>query len=303
MFTLQRIAKRLCKDEPTTIALKFRGLATALRQRRTDLSAEEELQVVRKNWELRCELATAYRAFERYGMSEGICNHLTSKAPSLFKHEGVALVIPYGTYWSEITPENLIGIDMGSGELIEGSSKPDTTAFSIHLGIYRHRPDVNSIMHTHPKFATTLAVLKDPTVQMISQNATRFYNNVAYDDGYEGLADQTVNNEGDRLGKAIGDKQVLLMENHGLVTADTTIGRAFDLHYYFERMAEVQIMAYQTGKPLSYMQEHVVKEMQPVWDAWQNGEVDKHLKSLQDMFSKRDSSFIDPTKAEYMEYV
>ena len=43
-------------------------------------------------------------------MSEGICNHLTARAPSLFKENGVVLIIPYGLYWSRVTPESLIGM-------------------------------------------------------------------------------------------------------------------------------------------------------------------------------------------------
>ena len=52
------------------------------------------------------------------------------------------------------------GINLETGETIEGSELADTTAFSIHLGIYRHRADVKSIMHTHPKYTTVLSVLE-----------------------------------------------------------------------------------------------------------------------------------------------
>merc|ERR1711860_48703 len=95
---------------------------------------------------------------------------------------------------------------------------------------------------------------------MISQNACRFRSNVAYDNGYEGIANQGENSEGDRLGKVLGDKNVLLMGNHGLLTVGRNIGRAYDLHYYFERAAETQILAYQTGKPLRYLSDKVVKD-------------------------------------------
>lgn len=44
--------------------------------------------------------------------------------------------------------------------MIEGERMPDATAFSIHLGVYRHRKDVQSVMHTHPKYSTTLAALE-----------------------------------------------------------------------------------------------------------------------------------------------
>ena len=54
--------------------------------------------------------------------------------------------------------------------------------------------------------------------------------------------------EADRLGKIIGEKDVLLMGNHGTTTVGSSVALAFDLHYYFEVAAKIQVLAYQTGK-------------------------------------------------------
>lgn len=273
------------------------------KQKRTDVTTDDEIRIMSTNWKLRCELATAYRAFEMYGMNEGICNHLTTRAPSLFAKEGVALIIPYGVYWSQIKPEQLVGLNLETGEPIEGKRKADITALSIHLGIYRNRPDVNSIMHLHPKYATTLAVLDDPTLLMISQNATRFANNLAYDTDYGNLADQNENDEGDRLGKALGDKEVLLMGNHGLVTVSNNVGDAFDLQYYFEKAAETQILAYQTGKPLKFIRSDIMKDLAKSWDSFTElGYGKKHLAGLQDKLQEDDPNFINEANSDYMSY-
>jgi len=160
-------------------------------------------------------------------------------------------------------------------------------------------------MHTHPQYSTTLSVLKDPTIQMISQNAARFRTNVAYDiGGYDGIANQGENTEGKRLGQALGDKDVLVMGNHGLLTVGETIPMAYDRHYYFERAAETQVLAYQTGKPLSYLPDDVAKHTEEGIYAYVTKEVvAKHLNALRNVFMKEDPTFIDPKNSEYMEYV
>uniref|UniRef100_A0A7M5XD56 Class II aldolase/adducin N-terminal domain-containing protein n=2 Tax=Clytia hemisphaerica TaxID=252671 RepID=A0A7M5XD56_9CNID len=137
------------------------------------------------------------------------------------------------------------------------------------------------------------------------KNAARFRTNVAYDiGGYDGIANQGENTEGKRLGQALGDKDVLVMGNHGLLTVGETIPMAYDRHYYFERAAETQVLAYQTGKPLSYLPDDVAKRTEEGIYAYVTKEVvAKHLNALRNVFMKEDPTFIDPKNSEYMEYV
>lgn len=120
-----------------------------------------------------------------------------------------------------------------------GDGEPDITAVKIHLGIYRNRPDVKCVMHCHMPYATAVTCLENPELEMVHQNSARFYNKIAYDKGYNGLA--TADEEGDRLAKELGDKPVLFMGNHGVLVAASTIYEAFDTIYYIERACLYQV--------------------------------------------------------------
>ncbi|KAK7072710.1 hypothetical protein SK128_012519 [Halocaridina rubra] len=153
------------------------------------------------------------------------------------------LVAPYGLHWSEVTASNLVSaqkLDDQDFSLLEGDSMPDIAASCIHLGIRKVKPDAKVILHTHQPYATALGCMKNPTLKMIHQNSLRYYNRVAYDCNYSGLAFAI--DEGKRLGEALGDKNILIMGHHGVVSVAPTISMAFDLLYYLERAAELQIL-------------------------------------------------------------
>ncbi|CAL4075823.1 unnamed protein product, partial [Meganyctiphanes norvegica] len=207
----------------------------------------------------RLELACAYRGLEVLGLHEGVCNHLTAMAPAAKGNEEVMLVFPYGLHWSEVSASNLLGVDK-SGSVLEGdvSQTPELAAACIHLGIRRVRPDAKVIMHTHQPYATALGCLKDSELKMVHQNSTRFYKRIAYDTNYSGLADAIA--EGERLGEEIGDADILMMGNHGVVVVAPTIAMAFDHVYYLERAAEVQILAESTGRELTLISDAQSKQ-------------------------------------------
>jgi len=207
----------------------------------------------------RLELACAYRGLEVLGLHEGVCNHLTAMAPAATGNDEVMLVFPYGSHWSEVSASSLLGVDK-LGSVLEGDPQqtPELAAACIHLGIRRIRPEAKVIMHTHQPYATALGCLKDPELKMIHQNSTRFYNRVAYDTNYSGLADAIA--EGERLGGALGDADILMMGNHGVVVVASTIAMAFDHVYYLERAAELQILAESTGRELAIIPEAQSKQ-------------------------------------------
>jgi len=250
-------------------------------------SASEEARH-EANWAQRVDLAVAYRALEKYGMHEGVCNHLTALAPSTVREEPVMLLVPHGYYWSEVTPSCFIGLDVKTGEVIEGSGLPELTAHVIHRAVYRQRPDVMSVMHTHPTYATVMGLLKDQKLEMLHQNSTRYLHNVAYDDFY-GAVSNDENAECDRIASILGDKEVLVMGHHGLLTVGSSIAMAFDLHYYFEQAAKVQILAYQTGKEIRQMDKNVAEDNYRVIQELKHQYANAHLNALKNVFISRDS--------------
>jgi ribulose-5-phosphate 4-epimerase/fuculose-1-phosphate aldolase len=106
-------------------------------------------------------------------------------------------------------------------------------------------------------YATAMTMLDNPRLEMALQSALGFYQDVAYDANYNGLAfDRT---EGERLAGVLGDKSVLMMGNHGVLVVGETVPQAFERLYFLERAAQAQVIALSTGRALKLVPEKVVK--------------------------------------------
>ena len=88
-------------------------------------------------------------------------------------------------------------------------------------------------------FLFHVGTLKEPELTMTHQNAMRFYNKIAYDTNFEGPGDSM--EEGKRLGGVLGNKEVMFMGNHGIMTVGNSVALTFDALYYLERVAMFQV--------------------------------------------------------------
>jgi ribulose-5-phosphate 4-epimerase/fuculose-1-phosphate aldolase len=195
-------------------------------------------------WQARVDLAAAYRLAVRFGFSEGIDNHFTMMVPGC---KDRFLLNAFGLHWSEVTASNLLVVD-GKGKVVEGEGEAETTAVCIHAPIHNANPNAVCIMHTHMPYATALSMLEGGRLEPVSQTSLRFYDGVAYDEDYNGLAMQL--DEGERLCKVLDGRRVLLMANHGITVIGRSVAEAFEDLYFFERAAHVQFIAMQSGRPL-----------------------------------------------------
>jgi ribulose-5-phosphate 4-epimerase/fuculose-1-phosphate aldolase len=192
----------------------------------------------------RIDLTTALRAAARHGLNEGVCNHFSMTVPG---REELFLVNPQGLHWSEITPSDLVMAD-GDGNIVEGKYPVEASAFFIHGRIHAGNPRAKVVLHTHMPYATALTSIRDGRIEMCTPNAFRYWNRIAYDEIYAGVAFNS--QEGDRMCRAMGDKDILFLRNHGIIVAGPTVAQAYDDLYYLERTAMVQVLAMQTGRPL-----------------------------------------------------
>src|SRR6478736_2634280 len=192
----------------------------------------------------RIDLTTALRAAARHGLNEGVCNHFSMAVPG---REDLFLVNPQGLHWSEITPADLVMAD-GEGNVVEGSYPVEASAFFIHGRIHQGNRRAQVVLHTHMPYATALTSIRDGRIEMCTQNAFRYWNRIASDEKYAGVA--LSNDEGDRMCRAMGDKDILFLRNHGVLVTGPTVAQAYDDLYYLERTALVQVLAMQTGRPL-----------------------------------------------------
>jgi ribulose-5-phosphate 4-epimerase/fuculose-1-phosphate aldolase len=192
----------------------------------------------------RVDLAASLRLAARFGLSEGIDNHFTVIVPGT---EDRFLLHPYGLHWSETKASDILVIDQ-EGAILEGEGEVDRSAVVIHIPIHRQHPGARCVLHTHMPYATALTAVEEGQLEPINQNSLRFYNDVAYDEAYNGLACDF--EEGARMAAALGDKRVLFLSGHGVVVVGETVAGAFDDLYFLERACELQVIAMSTGKPL-----------------------------------------------------
>jgi len=201
----------------------------------------------------RIDLAAALRLAVRFGLNEGIDNHFTVMLPGAGDR---FLLHPFGFHWSELTASDLIVVDY-DGRTVEGEGEAESTAFHIHSRIHKSSPRAGCVLHTHMSYATALTMVEGGRLEPAHQNALRFYDDVAYDDTFNGLVFDI--DEGDRLARCLTEKRVLFCGNHGVIVIGRTVAEAFDDLYFLERACQVQILAMSTGRPLRKVKDEVAK--------------------------------------------
>src|ERR1700692_1593900 len=202
----------------------------------------------------RVDPAACYRLADRFGLNEGIYNHLTLLAPG---YSDRFLLATFGMHWSEVKASAFLEVDF-KGQVVSGQGSVEPTALYIHQPVHRLSPQGRCVLHTHMPYATALCMLQNPRLEMAVQSALGFYNDVAYDPTYNGLAFDV--SEGERLARSLGDKSVLMMANHGVLVVGKTVPQAFERLYFLERAAQAQVLALSTGRPLELIPESVIKK-------------------------------------------
>jgi ribulose-5-phosphate 4-epimerase/fuculose-1-phosphate aldolase len=211
--------------------------------------------------QLRIDLAAAFRMVARLGMHEAVANHFSAAvSPDGRKF----LMNPKWRHFSRIKASDLVLFDLDDATSVKNRPDVDPTAWAIHGQVHRRLPQARVVMHLHPPFATTIAALADPSVKPIDQNTARYFNRLAIDDSYAGMADSE--QEGERLARLLGNKSRLMMGNHGVLVTANTVGEAFDDVYTLERACQVLVQAYATGQPLKVLPDAVAEDTAQDWE-------------------------------------
>ena len=214
----------------------------------------ESLKANAVEWQARVDLAAAHRLAVMHNFHEGIFNHLTFAVPGRTDRY---YQIPFGLHWSEVTASCFMEVSW-EGKLLRGEGEIEASCYAIHAPIHRKLPGhANAVFHTHMPFASALSRLKDPKIKPIGQTEVLLMKKTGYDMDYTGPAFNA--EEGERLADIIGDKKILFMGNHGVATVAPSIAEAYDLLYYIERAAQVQLYAMWTGQELLPMKDDVIQ--------------------------------------------
>lgn len=194
-------------------------------------------------WELRVQLAGAYRIIDYFGWSELIWTHTTVRVPG---SEHYFLINPYGLRFDEVCASNLVKVDMHGNIIGDRTQEINPAGFVIHSAVHMMRPDVGCVMHTHTVAGMAVAAL-ETGLMPISMYALGYHERVAYHD-FEGPSLDL--DERARLAKNLGNKNVLILRTHGLLTCGETVAQAFVRMYRLERACQVQLAAQSTGERL-----------------------------------------------------
>ncbi len=223
-------------------------------------------------YELRRDLAAAFRAAVRFGMHEGVCNHFSLAIDD----NRTFLMNPHGVHFSRLRASNLISVD-AEGRSVDAEEKRHT-AFYIHSRIHRANPRARCVLHAHPIHATALAMIEGGRLLPCHQNSLRFYDRCAYYDVFGGLVFDDA--EGDRIAAALADKTVLFMKNHGVMVVGASVAEALDDLYYLERAAQAQVVAMSTGQKLALVPDDVAAECQRQFLPLLAGNARKHFQEI-----------------------
>lgn len=195
-----------------------------------------------EEWQMRVDLAAAYRLMDHYGMTEMIYNHITARVPGA---PDQFLINAYGLHYSEITASNLHKIDEDGEIVLRGNSHYGINypGFVIHGAVHSARDDVVCVIHSHSPEGIAVSSIKQGLMPLCLLGM-RFANRIAYHDCEGTVVDMA---ERASLVRDLGPHNVMLLRHHGVIACGPTVAEAFNTHYMLERACKVQIAAMSAG--------------------------------------------------------
>jgi len=235
--------------------------------------------------EQRRRLAATFRWSARLGFHEAVANHFSALVPGS-DHE--FLMNPRGAHFSRITASSLLRLDATSAGG-PADERADPTAWFLHSQLHRLVPHAKVLLHTHMPYATALACLDGFELQMLDQSSCRFFGRVAYDRSYGGMF--LDDSEGPRLARLLADGvSTVFLGNHGVMVVGETVADAFDELYYLERVCELHVLAYSTGRPLAVVPDHVAELTCRQWLDYPDGP-ELHLRAVMDILDAEEPEY------------
>ncbi|MCY0148120.1 class II aldolase/adducin family protein [Hoeflea sp. G2-23] len=237
--------------------------------------------------QLRVDLAAALRLAAHFEWHEGVANHFSAAVSADGKK---FLINPRWKHFSRARASQLLLVDADDSETMNRPDAPDPSAWSIHSAIHRRVPHARVALHLHPPYATTLATLKDPSIKPLDQVTARFFNRLAIDMEFGGIASEEA--EGERIAASIGNHSSVMMANHGVTTVAPTVAEAFDAMYHLERAARTMVLAYSTGQPLNVMSDEMAESVAREWDTYKDAEF-SHFEEMKQVLDEENPGYAD----------
>ena len=211
-------------------------------------------EVSPEEWQVRVDLAAAYRLVADYGWDDLVFTHISARVPGPEHH---FLINPYGMMFEEITASSLVKVDLEGKIVMESDYHINPAGFTIHSAVHAAREDALCVMHLHTDYGIAVSA-QEQGLLPISQQSLFVLASLGYHD-YEGLA--LNDEEKPRLVADLGTKQFLILRNHGLLTVGQTVADAFLSMFLLERACRIQILAQAGGGKLIPISKQVLKQV------------------------------------------
>ena len=166
---------------------------------------------------------------------------------------GLVAIKPSGVRYEDLRPEHMVVVDL-DGKIVEGSLSPSSDTAS-HLYIYRHRPDVGGVVHTHSAYATAFAALGRPIPVYLTAMADEFGGPIPCG-GFALIGGEEI---GKVVVESIGSSVACLLKNHGVFTIGKNAAAAVKAAVMTEDVARTVWLALQLGQPEEIAPENVAK--------------------------------------------
>ncbi|MFC7397754.1 class II aldolase/adducin family protein [Chelatococcus sp. GCM10030263] len=194
------------------------------------------------------EMAAVHRLLKREGLNEGIDNHV-----SLGLGDGTFLLTPDNICWEMVSASDIVRVGQ-DGTVVEGRMAVDEITFEIHRAVQAVKGYQVCVIHSHMPYTLAIACTMDAVLEPISQNALRFHGRIAYEDEYGGLG---FAEEAQRIASKLKHADILISRNHGVFVSGRSIAEAYELTYYLERAAQVQVLACSLNRKLQRIPDNI----------------------------------------------
>ncbi|MEZ0346374.1 MAG: class II aldolase/adducin family protein [Infirmifilum sp.] len=202
--------------------------------------------------EMRRQIVEAFRFLEEKGLNYGYSGNISLRAPQ----EGLFLISPSGARKSRLRPEDILVIDSNLN-VVEGEGRPSVET-RTHLAVYRARKDVKAVVHAHSPYASVLAALRRSLPPILEETVIYLGGEVKVAEyavtGSEELAENVV--------RALGERNAVILANHGALACGSSLDEALDSLVYLERAAKTYILASLLGEPVQLPREAYELELQ-----------------------------------------
>jgi ribulose-5-phosphate 4-epimerase/fuculose-1-phosphate aldolase len=194
-----------------------------------------------QEWQVRVDLAAAYRLVALFGWDDLVFTHISARVPG---HDGQFLINPYGFMFEEITASSLVKVDLDGRKLDDSAWPVNPAGFTIHSAVHAARHDAQCVLHTHTLNGVAVSAMACGVLPL-SQQSIFVLSSLGVHD-YEGVALR--DDEKARLVADLGAHDHLLLRNHGLLTCGPSVADAFLAMYLFESVCAIQVRAMAAGE-------------------------------------------------------